>query len=218
MEIQRQSTSLSPKDAKDLHRRCCSDEPHEYNAAFQQLGQYLLRVAYSQISGQPQLAYIAEDCSQQALVTIWKKLREGNGPNHVEWFLTWCAGIVIHKVLDELRKLARTSAGSLEELLANGHEPPAQYASGNASTVDAYYLVSEDKVELVEMIQRHPRLSEEAKFVLLHGYLLEKNDEELARQLGKTRSTIRVLRFRGLTLLRNDKEFMAKATMLATVA
>jgi RNA polymerase sigma factor (sigma-70 family) len=215
MKLQRQPDSSSTLDVHELHRRCCSREPHVANAAFQQLGQYLLRIAYRQISSQPHLAHIAEDSSQQALVTIWKKLSDGNGPDHVEWFLTWCASIVIHKVLDELRKLSKSRTDSLEEHLDNHPVPPPQLHTSHASAPDVVAMEVEDRTHFVNLILNHPRLSAEAKIVLLRGYLLELDDEELAQQLGKSRSTIRVIRHRGLQLLRDDQEFMRSISALA---
>ena len=215
MKSQRQPDSSSPRDVHDLHQRCCSRDPHVANAGFHELGQYLLRIAYNRISHQRHLDHLAEDCTQQALVTIWQKLNAGTGPDHVEWFLTWCASIVIHKVLDELRKLSRTRADSLEEHLEFSPAPPTPLHVADAVAPDVEAMEAEEKAYFVDLIWNHPRLSAEAKSVLLRGYLLDLDDEELATQLGKSRSTIRVIRHRGLQLLREDREFMTKISSLA---
>ena len=46
--------------------------------------------------------------------------------------------------------------------------------------------------------------------MLLHGYLLEQDDQETAGQLGISRATVRALRFRGLKRPRGDAHFMAE--------
>jgi RNA polymerase sigma factor (sigma-70 family) len=200
------SQPVAAECVQELYKRCCNDDPAVQGAALQELGHYLLRIACAQLKNQSHLAHTAEDCAQQALVTVWRKLSAGNGPNHAEWFLTWCASIVIHIVLDELRKMARSRVASLDE------ELPQLIARQGADTsvLSPYtFETPEDKARFITSIQNHPRLSADTKFVLLHGYLLELNDEELAQQLGKSRSTVRVLRFRGLQILRDDQHFMA---------
>lgn len=196
------SKPAATESAQELYRHCCSDDSVVQGAALQELGRYLLRIAYAQLKNQSHLAHLAEDCAQQALVTIWQKISTGRGPNHTEWFLTWCASIVIHIVLDELRKVARSRVDSLDEELSQLPVP-------NSPAPGPYvFATTEDKLQFIAWIENHPKLSADAKFVLLHGYLLELDDEELAGRLGKSRATVRVLRFRGLQTLRADQHFM----------
>lgn len=214
METHRPPDAKSIQDVQALYSRCCSDDPSACNDAFQQLGRFLLRIAYARLKHQPYLANVAEDCVQQALMIIWRKLRAGQGPERPEWFMTWCASIVIHRLLDESRKVARARADSLDEITDEDESQiPAQEGS-DAAVSDALFATTDDRKRFVAMIEHHPRLSADVKFVLLRGYLLEQDDQELAEQLGKSKPTVRVLRFRGLKTLRNDPEFMADVMAL----
>ncbi len=198
-----------------LHNACCSEDKRVCNAAYQRLGEYLLRMALSRLRTQPHLAYLAEEVTQQALMTIWQKLKDGRGPDNPAWFMSWCGGIVIHKLLDEQRKLGRSP---LELLGSPGDDdltPHLELPDVDAVAPEEYALENETQSELVSLIQEHPRLNPDIKVVLLHGYLLDRNDSELAEQLRLEAVTIRVLRFRGLRTLRGDPEFMKKVERLA---
>jgi RNA polymerase sigma factor (sigma-70 family) len=214
MESHRPPDAKSLQDVHALYARCCSDDPIECNGAFQELGRFLLRVAYARLRSQPYLTNAAEDCVQQALMIVWRKLRAGSGPERPEWFMTWSASIVIHRLLDESRKVTRARADSLEEITdADESQLPAQ-AGSDAAVSGAIFATTDDRKRFVAMIEDHPRLSADVKFVLLRGYLLEQDDQELAQQLGKSQTTVRVLRFRGLKALRSDPEFMAAVMAL----
>lgn len=214
MPIQSPPDVSSAKDARTLYSRCCSTDPNVCGDAFQELGRFLLRIAYARLKGRQHHAHLAEDCAQQALAIIWRKLQEGRGPERVEWFSTWCASIVIHRIQDELRKTTRARVDSLDELTAEDESQLPQQSDSDAVTTDFFFVTAEDRDQFISLIENHPRLSAEAKLVLLHGYLLEQDDQTLADQLGKSRATVRVLRFRALHLLRSDKEFMAQVMSL----
>jgi len=214
MEIRSLSEPTISQGSLDLHRRCCSDDPVVVDAAFQQLGNYLYRVAYARLQLNTHRAELAHESVQQALAAIWQRLSEGRGPNHVEWFLSWCASIVIHKMLDELRKEGRTRRESLDELMDADDSSLLQIPDSQAPVPDRQALDSEATRHLIELIQNHPHLNDEAKFVLLYGYLLEWEDAALAQALDKERASIRVIRFRALKILRNDPDFIVELTSM----
>jgi RNA polymerase sigma factor (sigma-70 family) len=214
MEIHSPPDTQPASDVLALYRRCSSDDPSACNPAFQELGCFLLRIACARIKGQPHLAAVAEDCTQQALVIIWRKLRAGCGPARPEWFTTWCAGIVIHRVLDELRKVTRAQVDSLDELAEGDENQLPLQGSPNVPADTLTFATADDRRRFIALIESHPHLSPDAKLVLLHGFLLEQDDQELAQQLGKSRATVRVLRFRGIKTLREDREFMAQVMSL----
>jgi DNA-directed RNA polymerase specialized sigma24 family protein len=209
-----QPTTKLTSAARLLYDECCSDDRHVRNAAYQQVGEYLLRMADARLRTRPYLKHLAQEATQQALMTIWQKLQEGRGPQEPQWFLSWCGSIVIHKLLDELRKLGRPAA----ELLADEDEEGATLLMIPDSTAIApehHMIESESNRELMELIQDHPALRPDYKTVLLNGYFLDQDDSELAHNLGLATASIRVLRFRGLQQLRSDGEFMAKLEQLA---
>lgn len=213
MDMRSLPEASSAQVGQPLYHRCCSTDAGTLNAAFQELGLVLLRIACARLRDQPYLSHVAEDCAQQALVTIWRKLHAGQGPERPEWFTTWCASIVIHRVLDEQRRTFRSRIDSLDELVEEDESklPPA---SSNPAADERSFATADDGQRFIALIENHPRLSNETKLVLLHGYLLERDDQELAEQLGKSRATMRVLRFRGLKVLREDQEFMAQVMSL----
>lgn len=214
MESHRLPDAKSLQDVQALYGRCCSDDPCVCNDAFQELGRFLLRIAYARVKNQPHIFNVTEDCVQQALMIIWRKLRAGHGPERPEWFMTWCASIVIHRLLDESRKATRARADSLEEITDEDESQIPQQEGSDAAVSDAIFATTDDRKRFIAMIEDHPRLSADVKFVLLCGYLLEQDDQELARQLGKSQPTVRVLRFRGFKALRNDPQFMAEVMAL----
>ncbi|MFN8467011.1 MAG: sigma-70 family RNA polymerase sigma factor [Caldilineaceae bacterium] len=209
MELQSPPDACTTRDARALYERCCSPDPQVCSDAFQELGTFLLRVALARFKD---LAHLAEDCAQQALLIVWRKLQAGHGPERPEWFLTWSAGIVIHRLQDERRKTARSRVDSLDELVEDDESQLPRQPVAEAG--DLSFATAADRDRFVALIENHPHLSPEAKLVLLHGYLLEQDDQEIAVQLGKSRATVRVLRFRGLKLLRGDAHFMAEVAGL----
>ena len=215
MEIQSPPETATTRDAHALYARCCSPDPQTCSDAFQELGAFLLRVARARLKDRPYLAHLAEDCAQQALLIAWRKLGEDRGPARPEWFLTWSASIVIHRVQDELRRVTRARLDSLDELAEEGESQLSGGIGAEVVDADLSFATTADRDRFVALIENHPGLSPEAKLVLLHGYLLEQDDQELAGQLGKSRATVRVLRFRGLNLLRSDRAFMAQVAALA---
>lgn len=212
MELQSPPDASTTRDAHALYARCCSPDPKVCSDAFQELGTFLLRVALARFKDQPYVAHLAEDCAQQALLIVWRKLQAGHGPERTEWFLTWSAGIVIHRIQDERRKSARSRVDSLDELAEDDESQLPQQPVAEAG--DLSFATAGDRDRFVALIENHPQLSSEAKLVLLHGYLLEQDDQEIAGELGKSRATVRVLRFRGLKLLRSDAHFMAEVAAL----
>lgn len=199
----------SRPDVRILYANCCSGDARLQNAAYQQVGEYLLRIAMSRVRDRPHLFGVAEESTQQALLTIWQKLDDNRGPDRPEWFLTWAASIVIHKMLDEFRRLGRRKLEPIHGHSDDEESWMVQLPDRGAIAPEAHSMNRELVGALLGGIQEHARLTEDAKTVLIHGFLMDRDDDELAELLGKARATVRVLRFRGLNTLRNDDKFMA---------
>jgi len=228
----------STLDPQLLHHSCCSMDRAERADAYQQLGEFLLRVAHSRLRSKPDLHPRAEECAQEALVTVWQKLEAGQGPDDPERFLGWSARIVIRRVYDMLRRLGfstssrdidgeeaetratalrrkrvpREKQESFEQLDAydDGTTAPREERVPDAMVVDpeANVLEREGLIELLLGVHDHQRLSNDSKQVLMYGFLEGLTDEELASRLNTKKSNVHVIRSRDLSRLRDDTDFM----------
>ena len=96
-------------DAARLYAACASTEPAERRDGYRRLGTFLARVVRARAAGQADALPLAEDCAQDALVAIWRKIEDGHGPDDPARFLAWSAAIAIHKLYDALRRKGYTS-------------------------------------------------------------------------------------------------------------
>ena len=108
-----------PVDGRQLYNACRSTGA-ERDEAMQALGRYLYQVAYNLIRDRAQLHDLAEDCSQEALITIWQSL---DGVEDPDRFLGWSARVVINKVYDSCRRLGVGPAGEPGTPESNGQSP-----------------------------------------------------------------------------------------------
>ncbi len=226
-------------DSNVLYQACRSTDTQERTDAYQQLGEFLLRVAHSRLRSKPDLHPRAQECVQEALVTVWQKLEASDGPDDPERFLSWSASIVIYKVYDMLRRLGYpTSSGSpedsdaAEEAIRRKKRVPKErqesleqfisYDDGTGvprgerlpdpETVNPEdHIVDQDSlIELLLGIRDHERLSDDSKEVLMRGFLAGDTDDELAGRLDTSKSNVYVIRSRDLSKLREDDEFMTQ--------
>lgn len=217
-------------DPKALHAACRSADPEEQRAAYRELGDFLLRIAAARLRSKPELAARAEECAQEAIVTIWRKLEGGQGPAQPSRFLSWSASIAVHKVFDELRRLGYSNPpgpgaapapgtgrtkrvphahqASLEALLDDperpGRLPDAAALDPAASTEERAAFAG-----LLLEIRDHPKLSDHSRRILTQGFLNELDDGELAALLSLGRPNVQVIRSRNLKKLREDEGFLA---------
>jgi len=217
----------APSDGRSLYDACRSSGPPQAEA-FQALGRYLYQVAYNLVRGRPQLHDLAEDCSQEALVTIWQSL---DGVEDPDRFLSWAARVVINKVYDACRRLgvgiggeqtpeqAAASAArrrrvpmAKQDSLDQTRESGGQLQDIIADSEEASPEATQARRELTEMlstgIARHPELSSQSKIVLIRGFLNDWDDGALATALHTTRSNVHTIRSRDLGHLRGDANFL----------
>ena len=213
-------------DGRTLYDMCRAGGPAQAEA-FQSLGRYMYQVAYNLVRDRAQLHDLAEDSTQEALVTVWQSL---DGVEDPDRFLSWAARIVINKVYDACRRLgvgigeqtAENGAermarrrrvplakqDSLDEIRESGTQLQDVVADLPEGLPDARYA----RRELVELlcagIARHPELSDQSKIVLIRGFLNDWHDGMLADALKTSRSNVHTIRSRDLTHLRDDPEFL----------
>lgn len=209
-------------DAAALHDACRDADPRVRAEAFRRLGQLLYRLVWPRVRERPDLHGLAEDAAQEALVTVWRQLEAGRGPEERERFVGWAARIAVNKLLDGLRRIEpegapeRTRrvaasrqvsldaaagddarAATLGERLADADAPPADAGAFARGLRDVLWRIRDVS-----------SVSERSRTVLLLGYLEDWDDAELAEHLGTTRANVHVIRCRDLAKLRGDAAFM----------
>ena len=213
-------------DSQTLYARCRQEGTAAQATAFQELGVYLYRVAFHLVRGRPELHDLAEECTQEALLTIWRSLDTCQQP---ESFLSWATRIVINKLRDEFRRLGlagataaegtaapppprrrRVPLAQLESLSANEETPLLDLLVGQEVTAAERYAQAETRHLLLQGIARHPDLSAASKLVLLRGFLEDRDDGDLAGDLHTSRSNVHTIRCRDLAALRRDAAFVQK--------
>jgi RNA polymerase sigma factor (sigma-70 family) len=217
---------MSDTDAEGLLKACCSRSPPEQAEAFARLGRRLYEVAWRQVRGDPRLEHLAEDCAQEALVTIWRRLEAGQGPERAASFLHWAAVIVTNKVREEIRRLDPTPAArparrvalrlqtSLDAGAGDQKLPLAETLADDQAGPEAA-LRQRELLDLLAEIRTTTAISDASRTVLLKGYIEGWDDAELAAHLGTTRANVHVIRCRDLARLRDLPAFMQQLRRLA---
>jgi len=216
---------LAPLDGRKVYVACRTEGPGQAEA-FALLGRYLYQIAYNLVRDRAQLRDLAEDCTQEALVTIWHSL---DGVEDPDRFLSWAARVVINKVYDACRRLgvglgsdqvaqdttvARrrrvplSKQDSLDELRETGSQLQETVATAPGASPEAAFSQRELLELLTTTIARHPVLSSQSKVVLIRGYLNDWDDGVLAAALHTSRSNVHTIRSRDLAHLRNDTTFL----------
>lgn len=216
-----------PIDGRKLHEACRAGGQAQVEA-FQTLGRYLYQVAYNLVRDRAQLHDLAEDCSQEALITVWQSL---DGVEDPDRFLSWSARVVINKVYDSCRRLGVGLGGeqagaaaaaqiarrrriplgrqnSLDEIRESGSQLQDIIADIPENLPDAHFSRRELVELLTDGIACHPVLSDQSKIVLIRGFLNDWDDGMLATALHTTRSNIHTIRSRDLDHLRADATFL----------
>jgi RNA polymerase sigma factor (sigma-70 family) len=213
-------------DGRQLYMSCRAGGQTQVEA-FQSLGRYLYQVAYNLVRDRAQLHDLAEDCTQEALVTIWQSL---DGVEDPDRFLSWSARVVINKVYDACRRLGvglgneqtgsaadaaarrrRVPLGrqnSLDEIRESGGPLQDIIADLPEALPDARFSRHELVDLLTQSIAQHPGLSDQSKVVLIRGFLNDWDDGVLAAALHTSRSNVHTIRSRDLDHLRADTEFL----------
>jgi RNA polymerase sigma factor (sigma-70 family) len=214
-------------EGRKLYEACRTSGPAQAEA-FQSLGRYMYQVAYNLVRDRAQLRDLAEECTQEALITIWQSIQGVDDPDR---FLSWSARVVINKVYDSCRRLGvgigneQSPEDALAQPVRRRRVPLAKQNSLDqireeggqlqdiiADAPQALPDVSYGRRELLELlttgIARHPDLSDQSKIVIIRGYLDDWDDGILAAALHTSRSNVHTIRSRDLGHLRDDSEFL----------
>ena len=87
--------------AESLCQACRSQDPHEQNRGYAELGAYLYRLAYNALKTEGRPVHLAEDYTQEALQRVWQHIDDCRQPGA---FLRWAAVILMRIVQRNLRR------------------------------------------------------------------------------------------------------------------
>ncbi|MFZ4655796.1 MAG: RNA polymerase sigma factor [Caldilineaceae bacterium] len=200
---------MTPSDWDQLFDAFSTGNDNNLHDLFQRLGEYLLWVAQDRIQSKPELAEDAHDCVQDALVAIWQAIKKRAGPEQRRTTQSWATQIIIHKVLDLLRKRGFSiSSSETGELRPQGKfvELNEEIALANDFSDDVQQQA--DYSVAIRRILNHPKLTKDERVVIYLRYLEDTEDDEIATTLGIARTTVRVKCMRALQKLRDDPDML----------
>lgn len=217
---------MDDSEALALYRACAFGTRSEQVAAFERLGRLLYEIAWRRVRDDPRLEHLAEDCMQEALVTIWRRLQAGQGPDRPASFIHWAATIVLNKLREEIRRLdpatavrpAKRVALRLQTSLDAPETPeglPLVETLPDRGAGPEELLQRQELIRLLDEIRTTTAISEPSRIVLLKGYIEGWEDAELAEFLATTTANVHVIRCRDLAKLRRQPEFMRRLQDLA---
>ena len=212
----------------DLYHTITGNDPAARDTALQTLGGWLRRLALRRLGSQPTLA---QDCAQEALVAVWRQRMQVRYPAA---FLGFCAKVLNGVIVDALRREGGTHASAdpadlvgrrwkrvpaglrvpLDDLPGGQDGTPGEERLPDTETPAVEQqvvtrLLSADVIHRVMAAMARNDLSDDSRAVIAGGFLLEKNDGELAAELGTTRNNVQVIRHRDLRTLRQDAALLA---------
>jgi len=208
-------------DAAALLDQCRSPAEQERQVAFQTLGRLLYRLLLPRVRDDPRREHLAADSAQEALVVVWQRLSNDQGPAVPASFVSWAARIALNKLLDAQRRLEPVGQARRPRRVALSRQvrldAAAEADEGRAlddrlpdpTTEDGGALaMTADLRRLILQVGQVAGVSEASKTVLLYGFLADWDDDELAAHLGTSRNNIHVIRCRDLTRVRGDTAFL----------
>jgi RNA polymerase sigma factor (sigma-70 family) len=182
-----------------LYAACRSTDPLIQAAAYETLWGYLFRVALQITRDQPRAEALAQDCAQDALIRVHKRLEECRRPAA---FRAWARRIVINLALDALRRAKRETLAGEDEWERTSTSAP--------SKLERKVLAN----ELFALISQAP-ISDRSRRVVLGRYLNGLPDELLAQEESRRAarsvrpSHVQVTRSKDLSRLRDWEPLQA---------
>ncbi|MEM7129695.1 MAG: sigma-70 family RNA polymerase sigma factor [Chloroflexota bacterium] len=182
-----------------LYAQCTSDDAAQQADGFRNLWAFLYPAALHVVRDQVDASELAQDCTQDALVRIHKRLDECG---EARAFRTWAKRIVANICIDELRR--RNRLQRLDEE-SNGYQTTAE--PGAIESPEAVVVAWDQEESIRQGLRRSP-ISERSFRVVVGRYLDDVPDEALAERESQDShqtvlpSHIQVTRSRNLSKLR----------------
>lgn len=180
-------------DSVSLYHACLQDGSDAQIDAFKQLWNDLYRVSYRMTHHRADGAALAADCTQAALVKIYRNLAQCRDPSR---FRGWAAQIARRVVIDTLRQ-----PGYMRQVPLSDEDPGLMVVPMDVHG-DLHAL-------LLGAIQQGA-LSDRSRRVVIGRFFDERSDEELAREESRLSgeqvlpSHIQVTRAKNLAKLRRN--------------
>ncbi|HEY8463478.1 MAG TPA: sigma-70 family RNA polymerase sigma factor [Bacillota bacterium] len=124
-------------EEQTLIKRCQSGDMAAFEILLGNYEKLIYNLCYRYFGNQ----YDASDVGQEAMVRVFRKIKEFNGKSS---FKTWLYRVVTNLCLDELRR-RKTKTISLDEIKEQGYEPITNYHNPEeaAESLEKYAIIQE---------------------------------------------------------------------------
>jgi RNA polymerase sigma factor (sigma-70 family) len=159
---------------QELYQALGQQGAEEQRQAFEVLYRELYAIALYmvQTAALPDPQAVAQDCTQEAIVKIWRHLEQCTQPDALR---RWAKTIVRNQTLNELARLKRKRETPLEQA--------AEGLVGETLATPTGALAAAERFGAILDLLAAAPLSERSRFVILAKYLMQMTEEEIAGAL-----------------------------------
>ncbi|MDQ3248478.1 MAG: RNA polymerase sigma factor [Chloroflexota bacterium] len=192
---------------RELYAAFGQDGSEQQRQAFEVLYQELYAISFFMLqttrAAEPQA--LAQDCTQEALVKVWKHLDTCEQPDSVRG---WAKTIVRNQTLNEIARLKRKAESSLEQEIK---QPLADQNEAPSAAFDDH----EKQLAILDLLAAAP-ISERSRYVILAKYLLQMSEAEISEALSQREglaikpSHVQVTRAKNIKKLIQDADLREK--------
>ncbi|KAA3665507.1 MAG: RNA polymerase sigma factor [Chloroflexi bacterium] len=166
-------------NSANLYTDCRSNNKERQHAAYQTLWHYLYRVALNVVYDQPDSEALAQDCAQEGLIRVHKRIDECREPGA---FKSWARRIVSNLAIDELRRRKRL-------IRPENHE---SFDKLNSQPIRSQNIGAIIELEALRKMLEQSPMSDRSRRVVIGRYLDALPDELLAQKESEiTQSNVR---------------------------
>jgi len=208
---------------RELYQACGHPDGAMQERAFSELWAYLYPIAFYRTRD----TALAQDATQQTLLTVWEKRTRCRDPHS---FLNWATMILINQVRGIFRQASMVVPGEEEEAVEGqtprrewrevpmadlwGNDRDREFELKEEVRPDRALLRRESQARLVTALEKALR-SPQQRRVIIGLFIEEKGLLELAQELGITPANVYTLKSRALARLRRRQDFLEVLADLA---
>lgn len=161
---------------RELYIAFGRDGSEQQRQAFEILYQELYAISWFMLQTTPvaEPQAVAQDCTQEALVKIWKHLDTCEQPDSLRH---WAKTIVRNQTLNEIARLKRKPQASIEQVV---DQPILDERVIPSDALDK----QEKQLAILDLLATAP-ISDRSRYVILAKYLLQLTDEEISHALSQ---------------------------------